>query len=67
MGAKHLGYKGNPGLQQQKHIARTLIKEIGKELFPLLSPKSFKPLKLCKGIYPPSDYNLIHTTANSIS
>lgn len=49
MGAKRPAYKGNPDLRQQKHVPRPPIEEIEKELFSLLSPKSFKPLKLCQG------------------
>jgi hypothetical protein len=36
---------GNPDLRQQKHIPAPPIEEIEKQIFSLLSPASFKPLK----------------------
>jgi Transposase DDE domain len=36
---------GNPDLRQQKHIPAPPIEEIEKQIFLLLSPASFKPLK----------------------
>jgi hypothetical protein len=50
MGVKRPSYKGNPDLRQQKHLTAPPIEQIEKELFSLLSPKSFKPLKLCDGL-----------------
>ena len=49
MGAKRPARKGNPDLRQQKHVPAPPIEQIEKELFSLLSPTSFKPLRLCKG------------------
>ena len=49
MGAKRPAYKGNPDLRQQKHVPFPPIEEIEKELFSLLSPNNFKPLRLCEG------------------
>ena len=36
---------GNPDLRQQKHIPSPPIEEIEKQIFSLLSPAQFKPLK----------------------
>jgi len=49
MGRRHSGYEGNPDLRQQKHVPAPPIEEIEKELFSLLSPQNFKPLKLSEG------------------
>jgi hypothetical protein len=49
MGRKRPARKGNPDLRQQKHIPAPPIEEIEKQLYSLLSPGSFKPLKLCSG------------------
>lgn len=49
MGRKRPARKGNPDLRQQKHIPAPPIEEIEKQLYSLLSPASFKPLKLCSG------------------
>ncbi len=46
MSTKRLARKGNPDLRQQKHIPAPPIEEIEKEIFSLLSPVSFKPLRL---------------------
>ncbi len=37
----------NRNLRQQKHIPAPPIEQIEKQLFSLLSPTSFKPLKSC--------------------
>nr|ADO19274.1 hypothetical protein Nfla_8405 [Nostoc flagelliforme str. Sunitezuoqi] len=39
---------GNPDLRQQKHVPVPPIEEIEKKIFLLLSPESFKPLRLCE-------------------
>ena len=49
MGRKSPARTGNPDLRQQKHIPAPPIEEIDKQLYSLLSPGSFKPLKLCEG------------------
>lgn len=49
MGVKRPARIGNPDLRQQKQIPTPPIKEIEKQLYSLLSPASFKPLKLCSG------------------
>lgn len=36
----------NPDLRQQKHLPTPPIEEIEKEIFSLLSPASFKPMRL---------------------
>jgi len=41
---------GNPDLRQHKHVPAPPIEEIEKQLYSLLSPKNFKPLKLCSGL-----------------
>jgi hypothetical protein len=38
---------GNPDLRQSKHVPRPPIEEIEKQIYSLLSPRNFKPLKLC--------------------
>lgn len=47
MSRKRPARKGNPDLRQQKHLPSPPIEQIEKQLFSLLSPRSFKPLKLC--------------------
>jgi len=49
MSTKRPARLGNPDLRQQKHIPTPLIEQIEKQLFSLLSPTSFKPLKSCSG------------------
>jgi len=46
MSRKHPARTGNPDLRQQKHVPAPPIEQIEKEIFSLLSPLSFKPLKL---------------------
>ncbi|MEH1831485.1 MAG: IS4 family transposase [Nostoc sp.] len=46
MSTKRPARKGNPDLRQQKHVPAPPIEEIEKQLYSLLSPASFKPLKL---------------------
>ncbi len=46
MATKRPTRKGNPDLRQQKHVPAPPIEEIEKEIFSLLSPVSFKPLRL---------------------
>ncbi|MHC5724929.1 MAG: hypothetical protein ACYTXY_12465, partial [Nostoc sp.] len=46
MATKRPARKGNPDLRQQKHLPAPPIAEIEKEIFSLLSPVSFKPLRL---------------------
>jgi Transposase DDE domain len=48
MGRKRPARTGNPDLRQQKHIPAPPIGEIEQEIFSLLSPRNFKPLKLYK-------------------
>ncbi|MEH2376567.1 MAG: IS4 family transposase, partial [Nostoc sp.] len=45
MSSKRPARTGNPDLPQQKHVPAPPIEQIEKELFSLLSPTSFKPLK----------------------
>ncbi len=45
MARKRPARKGNPDLRQQKHIPAPPIEEIEVQIFSLLSPASFKPLK----------------------
>jgi hypothetical protein len=47
MSPKRPARKGNPDLRQQKHLPAPPIEQIEQQLFSLLSPTSFKPLKLC--------------------
>lgn len=49
MSSKRPARTGNPDLRQQKHVPAPPIEQIEKELFSLLSPTSFKPLKFCSG------------------
>lgn len=49
MSTKRPARKGNPDLRQQKHVPALPIEEIDKQLYSLLSPGNFKPLKLCEG------------------
>ncbi|MGF1938377.1 MAG: hypothetical protein RM347_029165 [Nostoc sp. ChiQUE02] len=49
MSTKCPARKGNPDLRQQKHLPALPIEEIDKQLYSLLSPGNFKPLKLCEG------------------
>ena len=49
MSRKRPARTGNPDLRQQKHVPVPPIEEIEKKLYSLLSPASFKPLKLCSG------------------
>jgi Transposase DDE domain len=46
MSRKRPARTGNPDLRQQKHIPAPPIEEIEKKIFSLLSPVSFKPLRL---------------------
>ncbi|BAY33938.1 transposase (plasmid) [Nostoc carneum NIES-2107] len=46
MSRKRPARTGNPDLRQQKHVPAPPIEEIEKEIFSLLSPVSFKPLRL---------------------
>jgi Transposase DDE domain len=46
MSRKRPARTGNPDLRQQKHVPVPPIEQIEKEIFSLLSPVSFKPLKL---------------------
>ncbi|MHC5780049.1 MAG: IS4 family transposase, partial [Nostoc sp.] len=46
MSRKRPARTGNPDLRQQKHVPVPPIEQIEKETFSLLSPLSFKPLKL---------------------
>ncbi|MHC5712705.1 MAG: transposase, partial [Nostoc sp.] len=46
MSRKRPARTGNPDLRQQKHVPAPPIEQIEKETFSLLSPLSFKPLKL---------------------
>jgi hypothetical protein len=48
MSTKRPARKGNPDLRQQKHVPAPPIEQIEKEIFSLLSPESFKPLRLCE-------------------
>lgn len=48
MGTKRPARTGNPDLRQQKHVPVPPIEEIEKKIFSLLSPESFKPLRLCE-------------------
>jgi hypothetical protein len=48
MSRKRPARKGNPDLRQQKHVPAPPIEEIEKQIFSLLSPLNFKPLKLCE-------------------
>ncbi|MBD2518073.1 IS4 family transposase [Nostoc sp. FACHB-973] len=48
MSRKRPARTGNPDLRQQKHIPAPPIEEIEQEIFSLLSPGNFKPLKLYK-------------------
>ncbi|QIR40958.1 IS4 family transposase [Tolypothrix sp. PCC 7910] len=45
MSRKRPARTGNPDLRQQKHVPAPPIEEIEKEIFSLLSPVSFKPLR----------------------
>ncbi|MHC5818209.1 MAG: IS4 family transposase, partial [Nostoc sp.] len=45
MSTKRPARKGNPDLRQQKHVPAPPIEQIEKQIFSLLSPGSFKPLK----------------------
>lgn len=46
MSRKRPARTGNPDLRQQKHVPAPPIEEIEKEIFSLLSPASFKPVRL---------------------
>ncbi|BAY21289.1 transposase [Calothrix sp. NIES-2100] len=46
MSKKRPARTGNPDLRQQKHVPVPPIEEIEKKIFSLLSPVSFKPLRL---------------------
>jgi len=46
MSRKRPARTGNPDLRQQKHVPAPPIEEIEKEIFSLLSPMSFKPMRL---------------------
>ncbi|MEH1920451.1 MAG: hypothetical protein V7L07_05080 [Nostoc sp.] len=46
MATKRPARIGNPDLRQQKHVPAPPIEEIEKETFSLLSPVSFKRLRL---------------------
>ncbi len=46
MSIKRPARKGNPDLRQQKHVPAPPIEQIEQEIFSLLSPCKFKPLKL---------------------
>ncbi len=48
MSRKRPARTGNPDLRQQKHVPAPPIEEIEQEIFSLLSPRNFKPLKLYK-------------------
>ncbi len=48
MSRKARARTGNPDLWQQKHVPAPPIAEIEQEIFSLLSPGNFKPLKLHK-------------------
>jgi hypothetical protein len=45
MAKKRPARTGNPDLRQQKHVPTPSIEEIEKQIFSLLSPANFKPLK----------------------
>jgi hypothetical protein len=45
MAKKRPARTGNPDLRQQKHVPTPPIEEIEKQIFSLLSPANFKPLK----------------------
>lgn len=46
MSGKRPARTGNPDLRQQKHVPAPPIEEIEKKIFSLLSPASFKPMRL---------------------
>lgn len=48
MSSKRPARTGNPDLRQQKYVPTPPIEEIEQEIFSLLSPGNFKPLKLDK-------------------
>lgn len=49
MAKKRPARKGNPDLRQRKQVPCPPIEEIEQQLYSILSPSSFKPLRLCSG------------------